>query len=69
MIIALCLIIIAVTMQNFERPQLICSINFLHHNSMSSFISSLENMSASFRVCFKKGACSMCIHVTASIGN
>ena len=31
MIIALCLIIIAVAMRNFKRPQLIISINFLHH--------------------------------------
>ena len=31
MIFALCLIIIAVMMQNLERSQLICSINFLCH--------------------------------------
>ena len=31
MIIALCLIIIAVAMQNLERPHVICSINFLRH--------------------------------------
>ena len=31
MIIALCLIIIAVAMRNFKRPQLIISINSLHH--------------------------------------
>ena len=35
MIIALRLIIIAAAMQNFERPQLICSINFLHQALIS----------------------------------
>ena len=71
MIITLCLIIVAVAMQNFKIPQLICSINFLHHPIiLGAFESVLESMlSAILCVSVKKGACSMCIQLTASIGN
>ena len=68
MIIALCLIIIAVAMQNFEIPQLTCSINFLCHAIEELSISLLENVLSAF-LCVKKRACSMCIYLTAAIDN
>ena len=72
MVIALCLIIIAVAMQIFEIPQLICFINFLHQAIIPRTFSYLHLKTCClpiFSVRVKKGACLMCIHLTASTGN
>ena len=72
MVIALCLIIIAVAMQIFERPQLICFINFIHQAIIPRAFSYPHLKTCClpiFSVRAKKGAHSMCIHLTASIGN
>ena len=72
MIIALCLIIIAVAMQNFKISQLICSINFLHQPIILGAFEylCLKTYCLPFLcVCVKIGACTMCTHLTASIGD